>query len=54
MADHEVTVLVVDHNLGLVEEIAQRTTVIDRGNIIAEGSFQEIVNDPVVIEAYMG
>jgi branched-chain amino acid transport system ATP-binding protein len=52
--DHDVTVLVVDHNLGLVEEIAQRTTVIDRGNIIAEGSFQDIVNDPVVLEAYMG
>jgi ABC-type branched-subunit amino acid transport system ATPase component len=54
VAEHEVTVLVVDHNLGLVEEIAQRTTVIDRGNIIAEGSFQEIVNNPVVVDAYMG
>ena len=54
VADHNVTVLIVDHNLGLVEEVAQRTTVIDRGIVIAEGDFQEIVNNPVVIEAYMG
>jgi len=52
--EQDVTVLVVDHNLGLVEKVAQFTTVIDRGNIIAEGSFQDIVNDPVVVEAYMG
>ena len=31
VADHEVTVLIVDHNLGLVEEVAEITTVIDRG-----------------------
>jgi ABC-type branched-subunit amino acid transport system ATPase component len=34
--------------------VAQRTTVIDRGVVIAEGDFQQIVNNPVVIEAYMG
>jgi branched-chain amino acid transport system ATP-binding protein len=54
VADHKVTVLIVDHNLGLVEKVAQRTTVIDRGVVIAEGDFQDIVNDPVVVEAYMG
>jgi ABC-type branched-subunit amino acid transport system ATPase component len=54
VADHEITVLVVDHNLGLVEEVAQITTVIDRGSVIAEGPFQEIVNNPVVVDAYMG
>ena len=54
VSDHNVTVLIVDHNLGLVEEVAQRTTVIDRGIVIAEGDFQEIVNNPVVIDAYMG
>ena len=54
VADHEVTVLIVDHNLGLVEEVAEITTVIDRGSIIAEGPFKEIVNDAVVVEAYMG
>jgi branched-chain amino acid transport system ATP-binding protein len=54
VADHDVTVLVVDHNLGLVEEIADTTTVIDRGKIIAEGTFNEIVNNQTVVEAYMG
>jgi branched-chain amino acid transport system ATP-binding protein len=54
VADHDMTVLLVDHNLGLVEQVAHTTTVIDRGNVIAQGTFEEIVNDPVVIEAYMG
>lgn len=54
VADHDVTVLIVDHNLGLVEEVAEITTVIDRGSIIAEGPFKEIVNNAVVVEAYMG
>jgi len=54
VADRKVTVLIVDHNLGLVEKVAQITTVIDRGTIIAEGPFQEIVSNPVVVEAYMG
>ncbi len=52
--DYDITILVVDHNLGLVEQVAQVTTVIDRGSVIAEGPFQEIVNNPVVIDAYMG
>jgi ABC-type branched-subunit amino acid transport system ATPase component len=54
VADHDMTILLVDHNLGLVEKVAHQTTVIDRGNLIAQGTFEEIVNDPVVIEAYMG
>ena len=54
VADYDITVLVVDHNLGLVEQVAEITTVIDRGAIIAEGPFQEIVNNPVVVDAYMG
>jgi branched-chain amino acid transport system ATP-binding protein len=54
VADHDMTILLVDHNLGLVEQVAHTTTVIDRGNVIAQGTFEEIVNDPIVIEAYMG
>lgn len=54
VADHDITILIVDHNLALVEEVAQTTTVIDRGSIIAEGAFEDIVNNPVVVEAYMG
>jgi ABC-type branched-subunit amino acid transport system ATPase component len=52
--EHDMTVLVVDHNLALVEQVAQITTVIDRGSLIAEGPFQDIVDNPVVVEAYMG
>ena len=52
--DHEMTVLLVDHNLGLVEEVAHFTTVLDQGKVIADGTFSEIVENPGVIEAYMG
>jgi len=54
VADRDLTVLIVDHNLGLVEAVANNTTVIDRGIIIAEGAFSDIVNNEAVVEAYMG
>jgi len=48
------TMLIVDHNLSLVKLVAGITTVINRGSIIAEGSFSEILQNEAVIEAYMG
>jgi branched-chain amino acid transport system ATP-binding protein len=54
VADRDLTVLLIDHNLGLVEAVAQNTTVIDRGIIIADGAFSDIVNNEAVVEAYMG
>lgn len=47
-------VLVTDHNLALVERLADRTTVIDLGVVIAEGRFEEILKNEAVISAYMG
>ncbi|MDD2920538.1 ABC transporter ATP-binding protein [Rhodoferax sp.] len=48
------TILMVEHNMNVVASIADRITVLQRGGIIADGSYAEVSNNPLVIEAYMG
>jgi len=48
------TILLVEHDMGLVMDIAQRVVVLDFGVKIAEGRRDEIKNDPRVIKAYLG
>ncbi|MCW5621246.1 MAG: ABC transporter ATP-binding protein [Burkholderiales bacterium] len=48
------TVLMVEHNLGVVEDLCDRITVLQRGAVLAEGSYSEVSNDPAVLEAYVG
>ncbi|MDH3944647.1 MAG: ABC transporter ATP-binding protein, partial [Anaerolineae bacterium] len=50
----ETTVMLIEHDMGLVMDIADRVVVIDFGMKISEGSPDEIRNDPVVIKAYLG
>ncbi len=51
---HDRTVLMVEHNLSVVADLSDVITVMQRGRILAEGSYAEVSNDPEVREAYMG
>jgi urea transport system ATP-binding protein len=50
--DH--TVVVVEHDMDFVRSIAQRVTVLHQGSVLAEGSMDQVQNDPRVIEVYLG
>ncbi len=48
------TVLLIEHNMSVVLELAELITVMDKGMVIAEGTPSEIERDPVVQRAYLG
>jgi branched-chain amino acid transport system ATP-binding protein len=48
------TVLMVEHNLNVVADLCDRVTVLARGEILADGSYETVSADPRVREAYMG
>ncbi|HZK55243.1 MAG TPA: ABC transporter ATP-binding protein [Desulfosporosinus sp.] len=52
--DLGITVLLIEHDMGLVMKVSEKIVVIDHGQRIAEGTATEVKNNPKVIEAYLG
>jgi len=48
------SVLMVEHNLSVVADLSHRITVLARGEVLADGTYAELVKNPAVIEAYLG
>ena len=48
------TILMVEHNMNVVSGICDRISVLQRGALLAEGSYAEVSSNPQVMEAYMG
>ncbi|WP_231671943.1 ABC transporter ATP-binding protein [Ralstonia pseudosolanacearum] len=48
------TILMVEHNMNVVSSIADKITVLQRGQILAEGPYEDVSKNPQVMEAYMG
>jgi branched-chain amino acid transport system ATP-binding protein len=48
------TILMVEHNMSVVSGICDRISVLQRGALLAEGTYDEVSNNPQVMEAYMG
>jgi branched-chain amino acid transport system permease protein len=52
--DSGITVIIIEHNMGLVMSLCERVTVLAGGRIIAEGTPPQVAATPAVIEAYLG
>ncbi|HHZ00153.1 MAG TPA: ABC transporter ATP-binding protein [Sedimentibacter sp.] len=49
-----ISILLIEHEMEFVQGLAERVYVLDHGKKIAEGTFAECTNNPLVIEAYLG
>ncbi|MBJ7899669.1 MAG: urea ABC transporter ATP-binding protein UrtD [Cyanobacteria bacterium RI_101] len=48
------SIIVIEHDMEFVRQIARKVTVLHQGSVLCEGSMDEVQNDPRVIEVYLG
>jgi branched-chain amino acid transport system ATP-binding protein len=53
-AGHELSVILVEHDMAMVGVLADRVVALDFGEVVTTGTFDEVRRDPRVIEAYLG
>jgi branched-chain amino acid transport system permease protein len=51
---HGLTILIIDHDMAMVEQVADHITVLNFGKRIADGKPSEVLRNPHVITAYLG
>ena len=50
----DLSVIIIEHDMAVIEKIARRVVVLNHGRKLAEGTFAAISSDPAVVEAYLG
>ena len=50
----DLSIIIIEHDMMVIERIAQQVIVFNYGKKIAEGSYSEVVTNPEVLEAYLG
>ena len=54
IADRGITILIIEHLMKVVLSLSQRILVLHRGKLVSQGDPQTVIQDPVVVEAYLG